>query len=307
MTDCCRASCRWRLARTDCPWAATVLTAACAIIFLGCGRSHLDDRRRQLHLSHRHLHAEHRGLAVAARPAQRRPTVSRAARHHHTRRGCGIDLAALGDPRLPAVRPADRSLRPRARLHRGSPLRLARNRGPQAAGAACLRAHAAPEAHRRHAVRADPGWNCLPPGRQHRLERAQRAGVGFGRHLRRRRTAYDQRRLGTAGHDHLLGAGGERGRETVDMGNAARFHARNAGPRARRSAGRARLRQHRAREDQLPRRAGGDGCKLQSAAGAGQGRRLRARRSAREHAHGARGAARAPRGDRASCASRCAD
>ena len=33
-TGCCRASCRWRLAKTDCPWAATMLTAAAAIIFL---------------------------------------------------------------------------------------------------------------------------------------------------------------------------------------------------------------------------------------------------------------------------------
>ena len=173
-----------------------------------------------------------------------------------------IDLAAFGDPRLPAIRPADRPLRPRPRLLRRRPLCLARHRGPQAAWGC-----------RRSPIRCISKLTgamlfvLILDGIAYLLavntvlERAQRAGVGSGRHLRRRRTTYDQRRLGAAGHDHLLGAGGERGRETADVGNAvaiSRSQCKRA--RARRSAGRARLRQHRAREDQLPRRARRNGA-----------------------------------------------
>ena len=75
----------WR-STTDCPWAATLLTAGMAIIFLIMGDPDLDDRGRQLHLSHQHMHAERGRVAPAPRPARRRATLPRAARHDHARR-----------------------------------------------------------------------------------------------------------------------------------------------------------------------------------------------------------------------------
>jgi amino acid transporter len=58
----------WRIARTDCPWAATALTAGCAIIFLVAG----DPIWMIAAANFTYLISictERRGLAVAARPA----------------------------------------------------------------------------------------------------------------------------------------------------------------------------------------------------------------------------------------------
>ena len=138
-TDCCRASSRWRIARPTVP---------------GSRRAHRGMR------NHLPVAGDPVWMIAAANftyligicmpsvavwllrrdHAGRRATVSRAARHHHAWRGRRIDLAALGHPRLPAVRPPDGHVRPGPRLLRGGALRLARHRGPQAAGPARRRA-----------------------------------------------------------------------------------------------------------------------------------------------------------------------
>ena len=263
MTACCRASSSLRYKPTDCPWAATTLTAGSAIVFLHCRRSRLDDRRRQFHLSHRHLHAERRGLAAAARPARCGAALPRAARHHHARRGRRLDLARRRHPRLPAIRPADRPVRARLRLFGSRALRLAGHRGSPRDGPAGPRPDAPRQAHRRDAARADP--------RRRRLSRSRstpcppsttRARVGARGHLRRRRPPHHQRRPRPARHDHLLGDGGRaRPPSASTTGTLARFLARDGGARPRRSRGRACLGRHRAGRSQFPRRARRDGAR----------------------------------------------
>ena len=65
--------------------------------------------------------------------------------------------------------------------------------------------------------------------------RAQRAGRGARRYLRRRRAAHHQRRSGAARHDHLLGDRGEQGRQAPDHRHLAAVLQRHGGARPRRS------------------------------------------------------------------------
>jgi hypothetical protein len=91
------------------------------------GRPGVDDRRGEFHLSHRHLHAERCRLAIAAGHAGCGAPLSGPAGHHHAGRRRCLRLARLGDPGLPAVRPADRGFRASAGLLRSRPLRVARH------------------------------------------------------------------------------------------------------------------------------------------------------------------------------------
>ena len=224
-TGCCRASCRWRIKRTDCPWAATLLTAGMRHHLPACRRSHLDDRRGELHLPHRHLHAEHRGVAAAPRHARCGAPLPRAARHHRARAlspPCVWLLSAmLGFQQfgLPTV------LFGLALAYSGAALyawRVIEDR--RRAGPAAARADAARQAHRRHAARAGPRRHRLPAGGQHGRRPSMHALVAVLEDIFVVVALLTiTRRPGAAGHDHLLGDGGQRGRQAADAGHAARL------------------------------------------------------------------------------------
>ena len=160
----------WR-SRTDCPWLATVFTAGFAIVFLLIGDPvwmiAAANFTYLIGICMPNVAAWllRRDMPDAARP-YRAPRGTIDARP--LRVG---DLAPLGDPRLPAVRAADRPVRAGARLFGRRSLRVAADRGPPRARAAGAGAIAAPQAHRRHAVRADPRRRRLSDGGRQRAAR----------------------------------------------------------------------------------------------------------------------------------------
>ena len=177
-------------------------------------------------------------LAVAPRPARRRAPLSRAARHHRARRCRRLRLA----DRRPCSASSSSACRPSlfglALAYSGAALyawRVIEDRERQ--GLPAFAQHAARQAHRRHAVRAGARRRspiCWPSTRSRTSTRALVSvladifvvvallTISVG--------------LVLAGHDHLLGAGGERGRQAPDVGHAARVLARHGGARPRRSA-----------------------------------------------------------------------
>jgi amino acid transporter len=243
----------WRIARTDCPWAATALTAGCAIIFLIAG----DPIWMIAAANFTYLIGICMPNVAAWLLRRDQPNAARPYRAPRGTIVLGVVAASiwllsaiLGFQQfgLPTV------LFGLALAYSGAALyawRVIEDRKRQGLPAFARTLHVKLTGAMLFVLIARR--DRLSHGRELGLARAQRAGVGAGRYLRRGRAADDYRRSRVAGDDHLFRAGGKRGRQAPDVGNAARFHARNAGPRARRPAGRARLRQHRARKDQLPR------------------------------------------------------
>jgi amino acid transporter len=155
----------WR-STTDCPWAATLLTATAAVIFLIIG----DPIWLIAAANFTYLISVcmpnvaawllRRDLPDAAR------SVSRAAGHDRARLGRFGDLASFGRSRVPAVRPSDSLVWSCLGLFRRRPLRVALDRRPAARGPSGHGAHAAHETDRRHAVCAGAGRRWLLHGGQ---------------------------------------------------------------------------------------------------------------------------------------------
>ena len=159
-----------RLAKTDCPWAATLLTAGLAIIFLMAGDPvwmiAAANFTYLIGICMPNIAAWllRRDLPDAVRPY-------RAPRGMVTaRRGRRRNMAAGGHSRVPAVRPSDGLIRPGTGLLGGRPLRMAGHRGSVRAGPARFCQDAARQTYRRYAVRAAVG--------RHRLSLGCRYGCG---------------------------------------------------------------------------------------------------------------------------------
>ncbi len=88
-----------RLARTDCPWAATLLTAGAATVFLLAGDPVWMIAAANFTYLIGICMPNVAAYALAARHAGSRASLPGAARHHRPRGGRGLDLAARGDPR----------------------------------------------------------------------------------------------------------------------------------------------------------------------------------------------------------------
>ena len=113
-------------------------------------------------------------------------------------------------------------------------------------------------------------------------------------YLRRRGAADDQRRAGAARHDHLLGEGGQRGRQAPDLRHARRLLAARCARSAAATSTRRMRRSTSCRSSRIRATSSArwptasTSCRSEVKEAA-----LGPRRGAREHAHGARRAARA--------------
>ena len=147
----------WR-STTDCPWAATLLTAAMAIIFLLMGDPiWLIAAANFTYLISVCMPSLAAWLLRRDLPDAKRPY--RAPRR--TRLDRGIDLARIRDFRVPAVRSPNSLVRPRVGLFRGRTLCLARDRRSAIRWPSHRCAHVAHKTLWSHAVRTYFGWRRL--------------------------------------------------------------------------------------------------------------------------------------------------